>query len=73
MIQPRGDLDLFQEPLRPEGRGEIWAQHLESDLATMLPIPPEIDGRHPAPPQESTEFIAVGDRGGQIGGNVGCH
>jgi hypothetical protein len=35
MPEPRGDLELAQEPLSAEGRAELRAQHLDGDVPVM--------------------------------------
>ena len=47
-LQPRGELDLAQEPLGAQRRGELGAEHLERDLAVVLEVVREVDGRHAA-------------------------
>ena len=38
MLQVGGDLDLGQEPLRSDDRGQLQLQDLQSDIALVLQI-----------------------------------
>ena len=43
MLEPRGRLDLGQEPLGAERGGEIGVQHLDRDVAIVAEVVREID------------------------------
>jgi len=66
-------LNLPQEPLRAEKRGEPREQHLERDFAAMLAVGGEVYGGHAPPPQHAAELIARVERGLQVGGDVRRH
>ena len=59
MVQLRGDLDLAQEPLRAQGRGDLLAQHLDGDGAVMAPVTGEKHDSHPSAPELALERVAV--------------
>ncbi len=58
MRETRGDLDLSEKPLAPEGRRELGRQYLDGYGATMLRVLREVDGRHPAPPDLTLDDVA---------------
>ena len=67
MAQFGGDLDLAQEPLGPERRGQLGAQHLDGDQSVVLAVAGEVDRRHPPVPQLTLDREAVGKGGGESG------
>jgi hypothetical protein len=57
----RGDgLDLAQEPLGADDRGEFGPQHLDGDLLPVLEVVREIHRRHAPGTQLALEAVAVG-------------
>ena len=60
MLQGRDRLDLAQEPLGTDDRGELGLQDLDGDLAVVLEILREIDGGHAARAELALDAIAVG-------------
>ena len=62
MAEPRGDLDLAQEALGPDGVGELGLEELDGDLATVAQVVGEIDGRHPAAADHALDAVAAGER-----------
>jgi len=44
VVEPRDDLDLAQEPLGAEQRGEIRRENLDRDPPAVLEVVREIDG-----------------------------
>ena len=48
MVQPRGDLDLAQEPLAGQRPREVRAEHLDGDVAVVLEVVREVDRGHAA-------------------------
>ena len=49
--EPRRDSDLLQEALGTELCREVGSQHLDRDLARVLAVQGEVDGRGTATPQ----------------------
>ncbi len=62
VLQPGGDLDLLDEPVRPDLRRQLGMQHLDRDAAVMLQVFGEEYGGHPPTPQLPLHGIAVGER-----------
>ncbi len=60
MLQVGGDLDLGQESLGAEHRGQLRPQHLDRDLAVVLQVLGEIDRGHAALAQLPLDAVAVG-------------
>ena len=61
MLQPGSERDLFEEAVGAQRPGDLGTQHLEGDLAGMLEVPGEIDGRHPAPTELALDRVALRD------------
>src|SRR4051794_4176190 len=80
MVEPGGDLDLGEEPLDTEHGAELGAQDLERDLAVVLEVGGEEDGRHAAGAELAFDAVALLERGGEatevahpgLGGTAGC-
>src|SRR4051812_42276644 len=71
MLQRRGRLDLDDEPLGAQHRGELRLQDFDRDLAIVLEVVREVDGRHSALAEFALDAIAAGERCGE---EVGlCH
>src|SRR5207247_1234009 len=66
-------LGLTQNPVRPESRRQLRAEHLERHLTVMLDVVREIDGRHAAAPQLSLDDIAAGEGGGEAVALISLH
>jgi len=54
-----GDLDLAEEAVAAEGRGQLEAQNLQRHGAAELEISGEIDGGHPARAELALDGVAV--------------
>ena len=65
VVEPRGDLDLGQEPLGAEHRAELGAEHLEGDLAIVLEVGGEVDGGHAAGAELALDPVALLKGGGE--------
>ena len=63
-------MDLPQEPLVAEGRGELGEQRLERHRALVLDIVGELHRGHPAVANFALEAIAVRQRGAEGGRDV---
>ena len=61
MLQVRRRLDLGEEPLGAECRGEIGVQHLDRDLAVVLEVVREVDRGHAARAELALDAVAVGE------------
>ena len=62
MLQAGGELDLAQEPLGAERRGELGMEHLEGDRAVVLEVLGQVDRRHAAAAELALERVAIGER-----------
>jgi hypothetical protein len=58
-------LDLRQEPLGADHRGQLGAEHLDGDLAIVLEVLGEVDGCHPALTELPLDPVAVTERRGE--------
>ena len=67
MLQGGDGLDLAEEPLGADDRGELRAQHLDRDLAVVLEVVREIDGGHAAGAELALDAIAIGQGVGEAG------
>ena len=54
-----------QEPLGAEDRGQLGLQHLDGDLAVVLAVVGEVDGRHAALAELTLDLVFVGQGGVQ--------
>jgi hypothetical protein len=61
MLEVGGDLDFLQEALRADRGGQIGAEHLEGNLASMPPVPGEVDAGHAALAQLAIDFVTIGE------------
>ncbi len=59
VLQVGGDLDLVQEPLGPDHRGQLGPQHLERDLAVVLHVVGQVDRGHAPGPQLPLDHVAI--------------
>src|SRR5207245_2797628 len=59
--EPRRDLDLAQEALGAERRGDLGPQHLDRDRPAVLEILREIDRGHPTVADLPLQCVAVGE------------
>ncbi len=62
VIEPGRDPDLLQEPLGPDGRGQLVAHHLDSDLPIVLRVLGQVDGGHAARTDLALDRIAFRQR-----------
>ena len=60
MLQASRELDLPQEPLRPECHAELRMQHLERHAPVVLQIVRQVDGGHSPSAELALEEVAVG-------------
>ena len=70
MLQRRSGLDLDDEPLGAEHRGQLGLEHLERDLAVVLEVLRQKHRGHAALTEFALDAIAVGERGGEAGKRV---
>ena len=54
-----------QEPLAAERRAEVGVQDLDGDVAVVLEVVREIDGRHAAGAELALDAVAIGERRSQ--------
>ncbi len=64
MTEAGGDLDLAQKTVDTDRGCELAAQDFERDQPVVLPVPGEIDRRHPAPSQLALDLEPAGQRRG---------
>src|SRR5213592_823928 len=58
----RGDADLAHESFRADRCAELLPQHLDRNLAFVLPLLSEMYSCHPTGSQESLYRVAIGER-----------
>src|SRR4029077_11818851 len=63
--QSSGDPDLAEESLGAERGGEAGPEHLDRDLAPVLPVLGQVDGRPAAATKLSLDRISVSESGGE--------
>ncbi len=61
VIERGGDLDLAQEPLGAECRGELGSHDFDGYLAAVLQVLGEMDDGHPPRAERALQAVAVGD------------
>ena len=71
MLEVGGRLDLAQEPLGADDRGEFGPQHLDCHLAVVLEVLGQVHGGHAALAELALEAVAVRQGFGQAGKDVG--
>ena len=64
----RGRPDLGEKPLAAERRAEVGVEHFDGDVAVVLQVVGEVDGRHAAGAELALDAIAAGERGGKLCG-----
>ena len=62
MLELGGDLDLLEEPLRPDDHGKFLPQNLDGDFAAVLEVFGEIHGGHATRAELAFNTITVGER-----------
>ena len=65
VLERGGGLDLLDEPVGTEHRGQLGPEHLDGDLAVVLEVGGQIDGGHAPLAQLPFEAVAVGQGGGE--------
>ena len=70
-MQASGGFDFEEEAFRAEDGGQVGAEHLDRDLALVLEIVGQVDGRHTTLAELALEAVAVGQRGGEAFRNGG--
>ena len=58
MPQIGGDLDLGQKAIGAEHRAELRLEHLDRDVAVVLQVVREVDGRHAAGAELPLDAVA---------------
>ena len=71
MLQVGGGLDFAEEPLGADDGGQLGPQDLDGDLAVVLEVLRQVDGGHAARAELALEAVAVGERLGEAGEDVG--
>jgi hypothetical protein len=62
MIEPRRELDLSQEPVSTERRGEVRVEDLDGDDTFMFGVLGKEDGSHPSSSELTIYGIGAGER-----------
>ena len=65
MLELGDDVDLAEEPLGAQRRGELGPQDLERDLAVVLEVVGEVDGGHAALAELALDAVAAAEGGTQ--------
>src|SRR5438093_7704520 len=60
MGESGGDVDLAQEAIRPQARGQVGAEHLEGDQPAVFQVLRQVDGRHAPMAELAFDAIALG-------------
>ena len=70
MLQVGGGLDLLEEPLGADHRGEVRMEHLDGDLAVVFEVVRQPDRGHAAGAELALDAIAAGEGGGETSRGV---
>jgi hypothetical protein len=65
MAEMRRDVDLAQEAVATDCRGELGVQHLYRDLAVVLPVISQEYSRHSATAYFARDVVPVAEYGSQ--------
>ncbi len=60
MVEPRGNLDLAQEPLGTQRLRQLGAQHFERDTAVVLHVGREVHRGHAAGTEFARDRVSTG-------------
>jgi len=71
MLQGGDGLDLAEEALGPDDRGQLWAHHLDRDFAIVLEVLGQVDRGHAALAELPLDAVAVGEGSLQSGHRLG--
>jgi hypothetical protein len=63
MLEVGGGLDLLEEPLGADDRGELGAKHLDGDLAIVPLVVGQVDRGHAAGAELPLDRVAIGEGG----------
>ena len=66
MRERGGEVDLAQEPLAAERLGEVVVEDLDGDVAVVLEVAGEVDGRHAAGAELALDAVVGGERRRQV-------
>ena len=70
VLQRGGGLDLDDEPLGAEDRGELRLEDLERDLPVVLQVAGQVDRGHPTPAELTLDPVPIGQSGGDRRGAI---
>ncbi len=70
MGEPRGDLDLLEEPFRADRGRELRVQHLDGHVAVVLAVVGKIDRGHSPTPEDALQGVSVRERRPECVGRV---
>src|SRR3989442_8835223 len=65
MLQARRDLDLPQEPFRPQAHCDVRMEHLDRHRAVVSQVLRQIHSRHASPADLALDLVAAGYRGSE--------
>src|SRR5512140_2408755 len=66
MLKSRSGAYLGQEALTTQRRRELGVQHLDGDVAVVLEVVRQGDGRHAAPAELALDTVGIRDRRGEL-------
>ena len=69
MREVSSDLDLAQKPLGTQCRREFRVEDLDSDRTVVPKVCSQVHGRHATTAKRALDSIAVGEGGGESGGD----
>ncbi len=72
MLEPGGDPDLAEEPLRPQGGREIGMEHLDRHVPIVFPVVREKDRGHAAATEPPADGVLPAEGGVETGPDL-CH
>jgi hypothetical protein len=61
MLQVSGDLDLLEEAIRPDDRGDLGPNDFDGYLALVLSVTRQVDRRHAPLAELALDFVAIGE------------
>jgi plasmid stabilization system protein ParE len=62
VLEPGRDLDLAEEPLRPQRQPQLGPEHLHRNLPVMAKVLGEVDGRHAPLPELALQRVPLPER-----------
>jgi hypothetical protein len=60
MLEPGSHPDFSLKALKTDHGGKVRVEHLERDLSAVLSVPREMNGRSPAPAEQTEHLVSGG-------------